>query len=198
MMKHDNLDLTPVGQSNTSEEVLMETGRCLLCLLYGAKFCTTMAEVRHMLFTTKREKCSNLHSLLPTGEARTHHMKWAHLKAMSWKAADEQQPSDVSAEDYGWHNRDGVPYSEQCIGLQHLKTWWKLSHVDAQATHHVVISIAAVGVQRCLALHSAAAKQRTSAAITTRLSRCSMILLNQIMRMIWMNRSLFWAMNVNV
>ena len=97
MMKHDNLDLTPVGQPNTSEEVLMETGRRLFCLLYGVKICTTMAEVCHMLFTTKREKCSNLHSLPPTDEALTHHMKRAHLQAMLWKAADEQQPPDVSA-----------------------------------------------------------------------------------------------------
>lgn len=52
MMKQDNTDLT-------SEEVLMETGRHLFCLLYGAKICTNMTEICHMLFTTEREKCSN-------------------------------------------------------------------------------------------------------------------------------------------
>ena len=89
MMKHDNLDLTPVGEPNTSEEVLTEIVRLLLCLLYGAKICTAMAVVPHMLFTIER-KCSNLRSLPPTDKALTHHMERVHLQANLLKAAVEQ------------------------------------------------------------------------------------------------------------
>lgn len=110
LMKKSKLDLSAIGEANTSEEQLLTAGCHLFCLLYGIDAPITMNELRYTIFTTKREKCSNLRLLPPTDEALSHHMQRAHLQAMLWKAADQSQPPQVNVEDFGWKINDGLPH----------------------------------------------------------------------------------------
>ena len=82
LMKKGKLDLGVIGEASTSEDQLISAGCQLFCLLYGIDGPTTMPQLRYILFTTNREKCSNLRLLPPTDEALSYHMKCAHLQAI--------------------------------------------------------------------------------------------------------------------
>lgn len=112
LQRNNDLHLEIIGNQNSSDTEVYETGRSFFNKLYGCNGSKTMNELRFVCFT-KRRSTPKIKSLPPTDEALRNHLMRAHLQAMTWNCADEDDPPLVDKSKYGWQLEDGVYHPTQ-------------------------------------------------------------------------------------
>lgn len=97
-----------LGEEGATEADLMDVGQKFFSALYGQPSGTSMMQARHDMYTRKQGKPLQIMSLPPTDINLYMHVRRAHLQVMLWKAADQQDPPDVSIFQYGWELKEGI------------------------------------------------------------------------------------------
>ena len=97
-----------LGEESATYVDLMVVGQHFVAVLYGQPTGTSMTQARYNLYTRKQPKPLRIMLLPPTDTNLYLHVRRAHLQMLLWKAADQQEPPDVSIADYGWKIDDRI------------------------------------------------------------------------------------------
>ena len=82
-------------------------------MLYGADGCARIVDFRHSMFTRKKDGQTK-HATNNKNMLALYIMR-AHLQAMLWKAADQQNPPNVDINDFGWDVTAKLPPAPPAI-----------------------------------------------------------------------------------
>ena len=102
---------TVLGEDDSSQCDLVETGTSFFNALYGQKKSVSVNRSRCEIFCSRKNP-PPLKCLPPTDVNLGYHIQRAHLQVMLWKAADRSSPPAVQITDYGWEikaNNDVMP-----------------------------------------------------------------------------------------
>ena len=148
---------TVFGEQSANHQQLLETGRKIICSLYGVAAGENMVSARYALYIKRtRGKAVCVCILPPTDANLSYHILRAHHQVMLWKAADQQTPPAVNIAAYGWSVVQGVCHLHALQEDQQLLLpSWSSSTANAKLSGKLAaVMHVAVILQDCLARYT--------------------------------------------